>query len=78
MDHHYFELRRLSSDVIYQFDRAHMPNGDIGYKRRDRDLWIVWKADLGWVAYDDASDTVMGRPWHVLPQHQSDHPPEGE
>ena len=77
-DHKYFELRRMSDDLVYQFDLDQLPNGDGGYKRRDQDLWIVFKPDWGWVAYDEDSGTVMGRPWHVLPHQQGDHPPEGE
>ena len=77
-NHRYFELRRVSDDLVYQFDQNRLPNGDIGYKRRDQDLWIIFKPDLGWVAYDEATGTVTGRPWNVLPYQQGDHPPEGE
>jgi hypothetical protein len=77
-DHAYFELRRLSDGLVYQFDRALRPDGQIAYKRRDLDLWIVFKSDLGWVAFDEESQILSGRPWSVLPQAQDDHPPEGE
>jgi hypothetical protein len=76
-DYDYFELRRLSDDLVYQFDRTPLPDGTIGYKRRDRDLWIVYRADLGWVAYND-DGSLAGRSWNVLPQVQGDYPPEGE
>ncbi len=77
-DHKYFELRRLSDGLVYQFDRMPLPEGQMGYKRRDQDLWIVFKTDLGWVAYDEESESLAGRPWNVLPHAQGDHPPEGE
>jgi hypothetical protein len=77
-DYQYFELRRLSDGLVYQFDRMPLPNGQVGYKRLDRDLWIVYKSNLGWVALDEGSGTVAGRPWNILPQEQGDHPPEGE
>jgi hypothetical protein len=38
----------------------------------------VWKPPLGWVAWDDPTQSVMGRPWDVLPADQSaEAPPEG-
>jgi hypothetical protein len=74
----HFELRRLSDSLVYQFDRTPLPNGQTGYKRRDQDLWITFKADLGWVAYDEELQSVMGRPWNILVQNQTDSPPEGE
>lgn len=56
-----------------------MSNGDIEYRRRDKDLWIVLKPDLGWVAYDEERCELMGRPWNVTPNEQTaDHPPAGE
>ena len=76
--HTYFELRRLSDDLVYQFDRRQRPDGQFGYQRRDQDLWIVFKPELGWVAYDEDSQSVTGRPWNVLPKDQGDHPPQGE
>jgi hypothetical protein len=77
-NYEYFELRRLSDGLVYQFDRSTLPDGSTGYRRRDMDLWITFKRDLGWVAFDEASGSVLGRPWNVLPQLQTDHPPEGE
>ena len=77
-EYDYFELQRLSDDLVYQFDRTPRPDGSFGYKRRDQDLWILFKADLGWVAYDEESGIVSGRPWNVLPPAQGDHPPEGD
>ena len=73
-----FELRRMSDDLVYVFVRQTNLDGEIGYRRADRDLWILKKPDLGWVAWDEASDSVMGRPWNVLLSEQGDHPPEGE
>ena len=77
-DHKYFELRRLSDGLVYQFDQMTRSNGEIAYKRRDMDLWIVFTNDLGWVAIDEESRSLSGRPWEVLPQAQGNHPPEGE
>jgi hypothetical protein len=76
--HDYFELRRLSDDLVYQFDRTPRADGQVAYKRRDQDLWIIFKPELGWVAYDEASQTLMGRSWNVLPKDQGDYPPEDE
>jgi hypothetical protein len=77
-DYSHFELRRLSDDLVYQFDRRSRPDGEVGYRRRDQDLWIVFKPELGWVAYDEATQSVMGRSWNVLPKDQGEHPPAGE
>lgn len=73
-----FELARLSDDLVYIFDRLEMSDSNIGYKRRDLDLWISYQDQLGWIAYDPESQSVTGRPWDILPQQQSKtHPPEG-
>jgi hypothetical protein len=75
--HAYFTLRRLSDDLVYEFDRMPRADGSIGYRRRDQDLWIVFKPAWGWVAYDETTLSITGRPWDVLPEDQSDYPPEG-
>jgi hypothetical protein len=78
-DYSYFELHRSSDGLVYQFDRKLKSNDEIAYRRRDQDLWITYRAELGWVAWDEASQTIMGKPWNVLPNSQIvDHPPEGE
>lgn len=78
--YNFFTLQRQSDDLIYEFDRRVASNGEIAYQRRDQDLWITYRdSDLGWVAYDEESAEVRGRPWGVLPKDQDpDHPPEGE
>jgi hypothetical protein len=73
----YFELRRRIDDLIYEFDRMDLGNGQYGYKRRDKDLWIKWHADFGWAAWDGESDIIGGRSWYILPKDQLDYPPEG-
>jgi hypothetical protein len=74
-----FELRRMSDELVYSFSRQQNVNGEIGYKRADKNLWITNRQGLGWVAWDEVAGSVMGRPWNVLPSDQSaDHPPEGE
>ena len=75
----YFELHRLSDDLIYQFDRKERLDGTVGYKRHDQNLWITYRDQLGWVAYDEETQCIMGRPWNVLPSEQNkQHPPAGE
>lgn len=74
-----FELRRQSDALVYVFIRKDRTDGVRGFQRTDQDLWITYRPVLGWVAWDEASQTVMGRPWHILPHGQSeDCPPEGE
>jgi hypothetical protein len=75
--HDFFELHRQSDGLIYQFDRKIYRDGVYGYQRRDQDLWIIYKQKLGWVAYDDETQSLTGRSWDVLPELQGDHPPEG-
>lgn len=72
----YFELHRLSDELVYEFDRRQCQDGTFAYQRRDQALWIIFKPDYGWVAYDETTHEVQGRPWDVLPQHQEDHPPQ--
>lgn len=72
-----FELRRQSDALVYRFARAVRNDGEIGYRRDDRDLWIVRLPAQAWVALDDLTGEVTGRPWNVLPHQQTDHPPEG-
>ena len=77
-NYNYFELHRLSDNLVYQFDRKELSNGKIAYKRRDQDLWINYKPELGWIAYDEENQELYGRSWNVLPENQhKDHPPEG-
>jgi hypothetical protein len=73
----HFKLHRLSDELVYEYDRMQCADGSVGYNRRDRDLWIVFKQDCGWVAYDEPPQCITSRSWDVLPQHQGDHPPEG-
>ena len=74
-----FELRRQSDDLVYVFRRKSRADGLPGFQRTDRDLWIVFRPDLGWVAWDEEHKTVMGRPWNVEPHEQAaDCPPEGD
>lgn len=74
-----FELRRLCDDLVYIFTREQRPDGLIGFKRSDQDLWIVYKPRFGWVAWDEESGAVMGRPWDMLPEDQpASAPPEGD
>jgi hypothetical protein len=72
-----FELRRQIDDLVYTFVRKHVADGRIAYQRQDQDLWIVYRPDWGWVAWDEETQTCMGRPWETLPEQQGDHPPEG-
>ncbi|CAI9403949.1 hypothetical protein ANOBCDAF_04523 [Pleomorphomonas sp. T1.2MG-36] len=73
-----FELRRQSDDLVYTFVHERLGDGSVAYRRQDQDLWIVHRPDWGWVAWDDASDTCLGRSWNTLPHQQADHPPEGD
>lgn len=73
-----FELRRMSDDLVYQFSRQTNARGELGYKRADGDFWIVRHPKHGWVAWDDATGAVMGRPWTLTPDEQGTAPPEGE
>jgi hypothetical protein len=72
-----FELQRQIDDLVYTFVRKHVADGRFAYKRQDQDLWIVYRPDWGWVAWDEETQTCMGRPWETLPEQQGDHPPEG-
>ena len=72
--HQTFELRRQSDDLVYRFEKQH----EGGYKRRDRDLWIVWHPDWGWISTDPETGAITGRPWSIQPADQADHPPEGD
>ncbi len=74
-----FELRRRSDDLIYRFTRSTRADGSSGFRRADRDLWIEFRPELGWIAWDDETDSLSGRPWHVQPTDQTeDGPPAGE
>ena len=77
IDHQWFELRRQSDNLVYTFRRSPGPNGQAAYQRQDGDYWIIFRSDLGWVAWDDSTESCMGRPWDVMPDAQGDFPPEG-
>ncbi len=73
-----FQLYRLSDGLTYRFDRQERLAGFFAYKRRDQDLWITYQGRLGWVAFDDDTKAIHGRPWDCPPEEQnSSHPPEG-
>ena len=74
----HFELRRQTDDLVYRFDRKVLDDGSFGYKRRDAELWILQKPSYGWVAVDPLTGELAGRLWSILPDAQSDFPPEGE
>ena len=75
--HDRFELRRQSDELVYSFVRTTDPRGGMAYQRRDLNVWIRRDPRLGWIAWDDETQTCTGRPWDVLPQDQGEHPPEG-
>lgn len=77
--HEHFELRRLSDDLVYHFDRQARSDASVGYKRRDRDLWIVFLREYGWVSLDEETGAIAGRPWNCPLNDQTEaFPPEGE
>src|SRR5689334_22371098 len=77
--HEHFELRRSSDDLVYHFDRQLRSDKRIGYKRRDLTLWIVFLPEFGWVAMDEETKAITGRPWNIsLKDQTQDYPPEGE
>ena len=75
--HAYFELRRRIDGLVYEFDRIQRHDGTVGYKRRDKDLWVNWHGELGWVAWDGESEYIGGKSWYTLPANQSNYLPEG-
>lgn len=77
-NYEYFELRRQSDSLVYQFDRRLREDGSYGYKRRDADLWILQDPDYGWVAVNPTTNEIAGRPWIDLSKNQTEHPPEGD
>lgn len=72
-----FQLRRQSDDLVYEFTRAVDAQGRRGFMRSDGDFWIIWHADLGWIAGTWESDEVFGRPWDQLTPQSPAGPPEG-
>lgn len=67
-----FTLNRLSDDVTYHFRRDAR-----GFRRTDADHWIIRHPDLGWIARDDQSGAIMGRPWSPPDPQGHMAPPEG-
>jgi hypothetical protein len=75
--HERFELRRQSDGLVYRFARAIDGRGETAWRRQGMDLWIRRDPSLGWIAWDEDTQTCTGRPWDVMPEAQGDHPPEG-
>jgi len=74
-----FELRRLSDDLVYHFSRAARLDGTAGFRREDKDVWMLFNPTLGWVVLDEESQEITGKPWLALPHEQAEaYPPEGE
>ncbi|WP_349956609.1 hypothetical protein [Rhizobium sp. ZPR3] len=79
MNRDHFQLKRRSDDLAYTFHRKQLPDGKIGYRREDADLWIRFQGGFGWGAWDDEDGALLGRPWNVpLPEQDADYPPECE
>ena len=78
--YNFFELKRQSDNLIYQFDRRIWDNWEVWYQRRDQDLWITYRwLKLWWIAYNQESQEILWRPWNILPEDQNpNHPPEWE
>lgn len=70
-----FELLRPADGLVYVFDRT----GPHGFARADDPaMTINWEGPWGWLARLPGNGVVAGRPWEILPQHQSaDAPPTG-
>lgn len=73
-----FEMCRQSDDLVYSFVRKQDASGRNAYQRQDKDIWVSYRQEWGWVIWDDENDTCLGRPWSILPHEQGDHPPEGD
>lgn len=78
LNHGRFRLYRQSDSLVHEFALAQRANGSCGYRRTDKAVWIVRSERLGWIAFDDATGDVTGRPWDVPPDQPGDHPPEGD
>ena len=73
-----FELRRQIDGLVYRFHRDTIPDGELGYRREDRELWILWTEDRGWISVLPETGALSGRPWEITPGAQSaESPPEG-
>ncbi|MEJ6391838.1 hypothetical protein V8J82_01140 [Gymnodinialimonas sp. 2305UL16-5] len=71
------ELRRLSDDLVYVFDRKAGPDQKTGFCRRDAPFWITWRDGFGWGAW--VGDVLTGRPWDIhIAQQSRAAPPEGK
>lgn len=79
MDRNQFQLRRQNEDLIYTFHRGIRPDGRIGYRREDADLWIRFQPGFGWGVWDEETQSLLGRPWDTLLSEQNpEYPPAGE
>ena len=73
-----FQLQRHSDSLVYTFDKTERPDNLSGYKRRDADLWITYRRNIGWCAYNEETYEAEGIPWDAIGKHQNpDFPPEG-
>ena len=70
-----FELCRQSDGSRYIFERT----GPGRFARADNPaMTIDWEGPWGWVARQPGNGVVAGRPWDILPVHQSSaRPPMG-
>lgn len=78
MKYNYFELQRRIDDLVYEFDFKERSDWVRWYCRRDQDLWITYRNELGWVMYDDIDNEVQWIPWDIpVDKQTSEYPPEG-
>ena len=70
-----FELHRPADGLVYRFTRT---GRDAFVRTDDPGMTIKWEGPWGWLARLPETGVVAGRPWEILPQHQSQlAPPEG-
>jgi SAM-dependent methyltransferase len=78
MEYKYFQLQRKIDGLVYEFDLKERWDSVRWYCRRDQDLWIRYRSDLWWVAYDEINNEVQWIPWNTpIDKQISQHPPEG-
>lgn len=70
-----FDLRRRTDGVTYHFERSALRSFS---RVDDPRMRIAWEGPWGWLARRPDTGEIAGRPWDILPAHQSDlAPPQG-
>jgi hypothetical protein len=75
-DHKGFEFRRRTDGVVYRYHPCEPLQGELAWKREDKELWVTKLGAHGWVGVN-AELEILSVPWRIPLAQQGAIPPSG-